>query len=131
MVEPACLGTDPEAWFSTRRNVVVACVRICAGCPLRQACLAGALDRDEQFGVWGGVVFSRRWTSAWPDPCNGHWSVRGTDIFGLVMRRGVFASREDARRHADVLLAISRQRRDRALRAQARPAGSTTLGRAA
>ena len=27
--------------------------------PLRDACLAGALDRAEPWGVWGGEIFER------------------------------------------------------------------------
>ncbi|WP_205648952.1 WhiB family transcriptional regulator, partial [Acuticoccus kandeliae] len=29
----------------------------CGGCPLRQACLDGALERAEPWGVWGGEIF--------------------------------------------------------------------------
>jgi len=28
---------------------------ICAGCPIRTACLLGALDRNEEDGIWGGA----------------------------------------------------------------------------
>lgn len=31
--------------------------RICAPCPVRQLCLAGALQRAEPWGVWGGEIF--------------------------------------------------------------------------
>ena len=30
---------------------------LCAECPVRAACLAGALDRAEPWGVWGGEIF--------------------------------------------------------------------------
>lgn len=30
---------------------------ICEGCELRAGCEAGARERGEQFGCWGGVVF--------------------------------------------------------------------------
>ena len=55
----ACAGTDPEMWFDWHRRS--ACVEVCAGCPVRTSCLAGALGRDEQRGVWGGLALSRRW----------------------------------------------------------------------
>jgi WhiB family redox-sensing transcriptional regulator len=29
----------------------------CQQCPLRAACLAGALERGEPCGVWGGEIF--------------------------------------------------------------------------
>jgi len=31
----------------------------CTDCPVRAACLAGALDRGEPWGVWGGEIFER------------------------------------------------------------------------
>lgn len=55
---PACAGTDPRPWFDSKRwSDIRACVLLCAVCPVRSACLAGALARKEQFGVWGGVRF--------------------------------------------------------------------------
>ncbi|GAA1157948.1 WhiB family transcriptional regulator [Nocardioides aquiterrae] len=30
---------------------------LCARCPVRTACLAGALERQEPWGVWGGQLF--------------------------------------------------------------------------
>jgi hypothetical protein len=35
--------------------------RVCRGCPLatREECVEGAIDRREQFGVWGGLVAPR------------------------------------------------------------------------
>ena len=29
----------------------------CRDCPLRRPCLAGALERAEPWGVWGGEIF--------------------------------------------------------------------------
>lgn len=31
----------------------------CRRCPLRQPCLAGAIERAEACGVWGGEIFER------------------------------------------------------------------------
>ena len=31
----------------------------CRGCPRRQPCLAGAVERAEPTGVWGGQIFDR------------------------------------------------------------------------
>lgn len=28
---------------------------LCAQCPVRQSCLEGAIERDERYGIWGGV----------------------------------------------------------------------------
>ena len=30
---------------------------LCRDCPIREACLAGALERREPWGVWGGELF--------------------------------------------------------------------------
>jgi WhiB family redox-sensing transcriptional regulator len=32
---------------------------LCVDCPLRQACLDGALERREPWGVWGGQLVER------------------------------------------------------------------------
>jgi WhiB family redox-sensing transcriptional regulator len=33
---------------------------ICETCPVRLACLAFALERNEKFGVWGGLTEKER-----------------------------------------------------------------------
>jgi WhiB family transcriptional regulator, redox-sensing transcriptional regulator len=33
---------------------------ICAGCDVRDTCLAWALDNDVQFGIWGGLSTRER-----------------------------------------------------------------------
>lgn len=30
---------------------------MCTDCPVREACLQGALERKEPWGVWGGELF--------------------------------------------------------------------------
>jgi WhiB family redox-sensing transcriptional regulator len=32
---------------------------LCLDCPVRVECLAGALERQEPWGVWGGEIFER------------------------------------------------------------------------
>lgn len=61
---PACASHDPDLWFGAdgeplrdRAAREVKAKAICAGCPLRAGCLAGAKDRGEQFGIWGGEDF--------------------------------------------------------------------------
>lgn len=34
--------------------------RICRGCPVRYECLRAALDRNERYGVWGGLDADER-----------------------------------------------------------------------
>ena len=36
---------------------------LCADCPMRVECLAGALERHEPWGVWGGEIFEK---GSWP-----------------------------------------------------------------
>jgi hypothetical protein len=35
-------------------------IAVCLGCPLRQGCLARALERGERYGVWGGTTERQR-----------------------------------------------------------------------
>lgn len=45
----------PELFFSEERSEVEVAKAMCVGCVERPDCLDGALERDEEFGVWGGV----------------------------------------------------------------------------
>lgn len=52
-----CRANDAELWFAERTEEVELAKALCAGCPVREGCLAGALERQEPWGVWGGEVF--------------------------------------------------------------------------
>ena len=54
-----CREYDAELWFAERADLVAQAQTLCGGCPVRAACLAGALERREPWGVWGGEVFER------------------------------------------------------------------------
>ncbi len=54
-----CRSYDPELWFAERPDEVALAQTLCGDCALRTACLAGALDRREPWGVWGGELFER------------------------------------------------------------------------
>ena len=54
-----CHDGDPEIWFAERPDEVALAQALCGDCPLRAACLAGALERREPWGVWGGELFER------------------------------------------------------------------------
>ncbi len=54
-----CRVEDPELWFAESPERLEVAKALCGGCPLRDACLAGALDRAEPWGVWGGEIFER------------------------------------------------------------------------
>ena len=51
-----CATHDPELFFAERPDDVEAAKSLCVPCPLREACLAGALERREPWGVWGGQL---------------------------------------------------------------------------
>jgi len=51
-----CWTADPDLWFAESPSDVEAAKALCVPCPLREACLAGALERREPWGVWGGQL---------------------------------------------------------------------------
>ena len=55
-IELPCWTADPELWFAESPADVEDAKTLCLPCPLREACLAGALDRREPWGVWGGQL---------------------------------------------------------------------------
>lgn len=63
----ACLGHDPELFFPSghltppmQEYQRLAAKRICVTCPVRDACLEGALARSEPYGIWGGMTTRER-----------------------------------------------------------------------
>ena len=54
-----CRVSDPDLWFAENPAELEQAKRLCAECPVRSGCLAGALDRAEPWGVWGGEIFDR------------------------------------------------------------------------
>jgi len=54
-----CRVEDPELWFSESPAELELAKSYCLDCPVRAACLDGALDRREPWGVWGGEIFER------------------------------------------------------------------------
>jgi WhiB family redox-sensing transcriptional regulator len=55
-----CGETDPEAFFVEKGGSTRPAKRVCAGCPVTAECLAYALERGEEFGVWGGLSARER-----------------------------------------------------------------------
>lgn len=55
--ELPCRLVDPELFFAESPADVEAAKALCRDCPVREICLAGALDRREPWGVWGGELF--------------------------------------------------------------------------
>ncbi|HWK91532.1 MAG TPA: WhiB family transcriptional regulator [Luteimicrobium sp.] len=52
-----CRTNDAELWFAERQADVERAKALCHDCPLIEGCLAGAVERREPWGVWGGQVF--------------------------------------------------------------------------
>jgi WhiB family transcriptional regulator, redox-sensing transcriptional regulator len=50
---------DAELFFAEAPADVEAAKELCQGCRIRVACLEGALDRREPWGVWGGELLLR------------------------------------------------------------------------
>jgi WhiB family redox-sensing transcriptional regulator len=55
--EMPCRVFDAELWFAESPADVERAKTLCQDCPVRAACLAGALERHEPWGVWGGELF--------------------------------------------------------------------------
>ena len=51
-----CWTAPADLWFAERPDDVEAAKALCGPCPLRTTCLAGALERREPWGVWGGQL---------------------------------------------------------------------------
>jgi WhiB family redox-sensing transcriptional regulator len=52
-----CQVFDAELWFAQEPSDVELAKLLCQDCPVRAACLSGALQRREPWGVWGGELF--------------------------------------------------------------------------
>lgn len=59
--DAACASTDPDGFFPEKGGSTREFKKVCNGttqhpaCPVRDDCLAYALDNDERFGIWGGL----------------------------------------------------------------------------
>ena len=50
-------GSFNHLFFSDDPYDLARAKAICSRCVVREACLAGALEREEIWGVWGGEIF--------------------------------------------------------------------------
>src|SRR5215207_8944270 len=57
--ELPCRKFDPDLWFADAPAELELARALCGECPLKAECLAGALERAEPWGVWGGEIFER------------------------------------------------------------------------
>lgn len=56
-LDAACRDLSTEVFFSDDVDDIGAAKRICLACPVRTRCLDAAVERGEQFGIWGGHLF--------------------------------------------------------------------------
>ncbi len=56
LMQLPCRSNDPELFFAESPADVELAKALCRPCPVRSECLAGALDRSEPWGVWGGQL---------------------------------------------------------------------------
>ena len=52
-----CRTFGADLWFAEDPADLEQAKSLCLDCPARAACLAGALSRREEWGVWGGEIF--------------------------------------------------------------------------
>ena len=50
---------EHRLWFSDQPTDLELAQAHCWPCPLRGLCLAGAIERREQYGAWGGEIFAQ------------------------------------------------------------------------
>jgi WhiB family redox-sensing transcriptional regulator len=53
-----CQREDSRLWFSEVPADLELAKAHCGPCPIRELCLAGAVERREPHGVWGGELFA-------------------------------------------------------------------------
>lgn len=52
---------NPGLWFSNDPYDRAEAKNICATCPVKDDCLAGAVERRERDGIWGERDFGEPW----------------------------------------------------------------------
>lgn len=57
--ELPCRVLGPDLFFSESPTDVELAKSLCRTCPALVTCLAGALERREPWGVWGGELFAQ------------------------------------------------------------------------
>ena len=63
--DAACASHETDYWFadgrgSEARAATATAIAICESCPVQPLCLADALKRREEYGIWGGTTPPQR-----------------------------------------------------------------------
>lgn len=69
-----CRDSDPELFYTDSEKARKYAKAICAGCPVREACLGYAMALEaaisgaagRRHGIWGGLTANERWALANP-----------------------------------------------------------------
>ncbi|HET9872238.1 MAG TPA: WhiB family transcriptional regulator [Propionibacteriaceae bacterium] len=62
VMQAACAGRNGD-WFGNPNYTDLTVEKaVCEACPVREACLAYALDAGESYGIWGGLTTEERRT---------------------------------------------------------------------
>ena len=58
----ACRAADPDLFFPDREAVeaIARAKEVCASCPVREECLAYAVELNQSEGIWGGHTPAER-----------------------------------------------------------------------
>ena len=58
----SCAEVDPDMFFPELGDAAGAeqAKSVCRRCPVRERCLAYALDNNEEHGIWGGLSMQER-----------------------------------------------------------------------
>lgn len=70
--QAACSGADIGLFFPTSKGRRDGALRICATCPVIEACRAHADAMPEPFGIWGGATAQERGWSRTGKPPSHH-----------------------------------------------------------
>lgn len=54
-----CHSAAPDLFFAESPADLEQAKTLCQTCPMRASCLAGALERQEPWGVWGGEILDQ------------------------------------------------------------------------
>ncbi len=54
---PLPCQVQPDLFFADAQIQLEEAKVLCGKCPVKDLCLAGALERGEPHGVWGGSIF--------------------------------------------------------------------------
>lgn len=55
-----CAQADPALFYPEQGESAAAARRVCRACPVREQCLAYALETGQEWGVWGGTTERER-----------------------------------------------------------------------